>query len=58
MLRLSWVSQSLLPEISMRGDENMNPLFVGIDMSSKSNVAYLVKEDGSKHNTSLFAIIA
>ena len=42
----------------MRGDENMNPLFVGIDMSSKSNVAYLVKEDGSKHNTSLFAIIA
>ena len=27
----------------------MNPLFVGIDVSSKNNVAYLMKPDGSKH---------
>ena len=28
----------------------MNPLFVGIDVSSKNNVAYLMKPDGSKHS--------
>ena len=28
----------------------MNPLYVGIDVSSKSNVAYLMKPDGSKHS--------
>ncbi len=27
----------------------MNPLFVGIDVSSKNNVTYLMKPDGSKH---------
>ena len=39
------------PEISMRGGENVNPLFVGIDVSSKNNVAYLMKPDGSKHSS-------
>ena len=29
------------PEISMRGGEIVNPLFVGIDVSGRSNVAYL-----------------
>lgn len=29
----------------------MNPLYVGIDVSSKSNVAYLMKPDGSKHSS-------
>lgn len=29
----------------------MNTLYVGIDVSSKSNVAYLMKSDGSKHST-------
>ena len=29
----------------------MNPLFVGIDVSSKNNVAYLMKPDGSKHSS-------
>ncbi len=29
----------------------MNPLFVGIDVSSKSNVTYLMKSDGSKHSS-------
>lgn len=29
----------------------MNPLFVGIDVSSRSNVAYLMKPDGSKHSS-------
>ncbi len=29
----------------------MNPLFVGIDVSSKSNVAYLMKPDGSKYSS-------
>ena len=35
----------------MRGGENVNPLFVGIDVSSKNNVAYLMKPDGSKHSS-------
>lgn len=29
----------------------MNPLYVGIDVSSKNNVAYLMKPDGSKHSS-------
>lgn len=29
----------------------VNPLFVGIDISSKNNVAYLMKPDGSKHSS-------
>lgn len=29
----------------------MNPLFVGIDVSSKNNVAYLMKPDGGKHSS-------
>ena len=29
----------------------MNPLYVGIDVSSKSNVTYLMKPDGSKHSS-------
>ena len=29
----------------------MNPLFVGIDVSSKNNIAYLMKPDGSKHSS-------
>lgn len=29
----------------------MSPLYVGIDVSSKSNVAYLMKHDGSKHSS-------
>ena len=29
----------------------MNPLFVGIDVSSKNNVAYLMKPDGTKHSS-------
>ena len=32
----------------------VNPLFVGIDVSSKSNVAYLMNPDGSKH--SIFSV--
>ena len=29
----------------------MNPLFVGIDVSSKNNVAYLMKPDGEKYSS-------
>ena len=29
----------------------VNPLFVGIDVSNRSNVAYLMKPDGSKHSS-------
>ena len=32
----------------------MNPLYVGIDVSSQSNVAYLMKPDGSKHSCFVF----
>ena len=28
----------------------MNPLYVGIDVSSKSNVVYFMLPDGSKHS--------
>ena len=28
----------------------MNPLYVGIDVSSKSNVVYLMLLDGEKHS--------
>ena len=34
-----------------RGGENVNSLFVGIDVSSKNNVTYLMKPDGSKHSS-------
>ena len=37
--------------VSMRGGENVKPLFVGIDVSSKSNVAYLMNPDGSKYSS-------
>ena len=37
---------------SPRGEvKSVNPLFVGIDVSSKNNVAYLMKPDGSKHSS-------
>lgn len=37
---------------SPRGEVKIvNPLFVGIDVSSKNNVAYLMKPDGSKHSS-------
>lgn len=39
------------PEISTREVKSVNPLFVGIDVSSKNNVAYLMKPDGSKHSS-------
>lgn len=28
----------------------MNPIYVGIDVNSKSNVVYFMKPDGSKHS--------
>lgn len=31
--------------------KNLNPLYVGIDVSSKNNVAYLMKPDGAKHSS-------
>ena len=31
--------------------KTMNPLFVGIDVSSRNNVVYLMKPDGSKHSS-------
>ena len=34
-----------------RGGENVNSLFVGIDVSSKNNVTYLMKPDGSKYSS-------
>lgn len=51
MLRLSWVSPSLLICNLSWGGENVKTLFVGIDVSSKSNVAYLMKPDGSKYSS-------
>ena len=52
MLRLSWVSQSLLARNLHAGEVKIvDPLFVGIDVSSRNNVAYLMKPDGSKHSS-------
>lgn len=49
MLRLSWVFQSLLARNShMEEVKIANPLFVGVDVSRKNNVAYLMKPDDSK----------
>lgn len=33
---------------TLKEGDNMNPLYVGIDVSSKSNVVYLMLPDGSK----------
>ena len=38
-------------KIPHRGGEIVNPLFVGIDVSSKNNVTYLMKPDGSKYSS-------
>ena len=38
-------------KFSMQGGDIMNPLYVGIDVSSKNNVVYLMKPDGSKHSS-------
>ncbi len=41
--------------ITKEGDF-MNPLYVGIDVSSKSNVVYFMLPDGSKHSNFSVAI--
>jgi transposase len=51
MLRLSWVSESLPTPTKPEGGDIVYPLYVGIDVSSKNNVVYLMKPDGSKHST-------
>lgn len=38
-------------KIFLQGGEPMSPLYVGIDVSSKNNVTYLMKPDGSKHSS-------
>ena len=47
MLCVSWVLPSRLTTkyITKEGDI-MNPLYVGIDVSSTNNVAYIMKPDG------------
>lgn len=39
------------PKILIQGGDTVNPLYVGIDVSSKNNVTYLMKPDGSKHSS-------
>ena len=47
MLRLSRVSQSLLTKnLQKKGGELVNKLYVGIDVSSDNNVAYIMKPNG------------
>ena len=38
-------------KICIQGGDTMNPLYVGIDVSSKTNVTYLMKPDGSKYSS-------
>ncbi len=52
MLRISWVSQSLLARNPNTGEVKIvNPLFVGIDVGSQNNAVYLMKPDGSKYSS-------
>jgi hypothetical protein len=37
-------------QIHAKEGENMNPLYVGIDVSSRTNVVYLMGPDGSKRS--------
>ncbi len=41
----------LTKNLTQNGGVTMNSLFVGIDVSSKSNVVYFMKPDGSKHSS-------
>ena len=46
-----WVSYSLLVlKFPPRGGEIVNQLFVGIDVGSRGNTAYLMRPDGEKHS--------
>lgn len=38
-------------KICMQGGDTVNPLYVGIDVSSKTNVTYLMKPDGTKYSS-------
>ncbi len=52
MLRISWVSQSLLACKSSAWEVKIvNQLFVGIDVGSQNNAVYLMKPDGEKHSS-------
>lgn len=51
MLRLSRVSESLPTRNPLWGGDKLNPLYVGIDVSSKSNVAYMNEEELEKCKT-------
>lgn len=38
-------------KICMQGGDTVNPLYVGIDVSSKTNVTYLMNPDGTKYSS-------
>jgi transposase len=38
-------------KICTQGGDTVNPLYVGIDVSSKTNVTYLMRPDGSKYSS-------
>lgn len=38
-------------KICIQGGDTVNPLYVGIDVSSKTNVTYLMKPDGTKYSS-------
>ena len=50
---VSRVSESLLVQNTDRLEEviKLKPLYVGIDVSKRNNVVYLMKSDGSKHSS-------
>jgi len=45
------ISKPVCPKIYHEGGDIMNPLYVGIDVSSQNNVSYLMKPDGDKHSS-------
>lgn len=44
------ITKPIDPKSTTEEGDFMNPLYVGIDVSSRSNVAYLMLPDGSKHS--------
>lgn len=44
------ITKPIDPKSLTKEGDYMNPLYVGIDVSSRTNVAYLMNPDGSKHS--------
>ena len=48
---IAGITKPIAPNFLTKEGDFMNPLYIGIDVSNKSNTAYLMKLDGSKHSS-------